>query len=66
MNVPIDWGGAVPPQPCPFQLKRRYTMKNALIELLIKIEMLKTEDLKKIKTWVDYNLEKRAKELDHE
>lgn len=41
-------------------------MKNALIELLIKIEMLKTEDLKKIKTWVDYNLEKRAKELDHE
>lgn len=41
-------------------------MKNALIELLIKIEMLKTEDLKKIKTWVDYNLEKRAEELDHE
>ena len=37
-------------------------MNDKLIELLLKIESLNTEDLEKVSAWIDYNLNKRKSE----
>ena len=50
--------------PHPYYRKEN-AMNNELMDLLLKIESLNTEDLKKVKLWTDFNLDKR-KESDHE
>jgi len=37
-------------------------MNNELMELLLKIESLNTEDLEKVSVWVEHNLDKRKSE----
>ena len=37
-------------------------MNDKLIELLLKIESLNTEDLEKVSAWIEYNLNKRKSE----
>lgn len=34
-------------------------MNDKLIELLLKIESLNTEDLEKVSTWIEFNINKR-------
>ena len=41
---------------------RRITMNDKLIELLLKIESLNTEDLEKVSAWIEFNLNKRKSE----
>ncbi len=35
-------------------------MNDRLLKLLLMVEMLNTEELEKLHTWIEHNLEKRA------